>query len=99
YAGNSFEEVDGKCIDLDGFHDGALRGNRCFSPRLAEEYPFGHFGIVMNNTDPDVRSRNIELTENVIDGALYGGLFVIGSGNTIVGNVCEDDDPKKKPPK
>ena len=24
---NRFEEIDGKCIDLDGFHDGEIRGN------------------------------------------------------------------------
>ena len=27
YARNTFEEIDGKCIDLDGFHDGAIEEN------------------------------------------------------------------------
>jgi len=86
YARNSFEEVNGKCIDLDGFHDGAVRENRCLNRKRAEDYLFGHFGIVMNNTDPDVRSEKIEITGNVIDGAKFGGLFVMGSGHTITGN-------------
>ena len=49
YEHNRFEEIDGKCIDLDGFHDGAVRGNTCINRRPPEDYPFGHFGIVFNN--------------------------------------------------
>jgi hypothetical protein len=86
YARNSFEEVNGKCIDLDGFHDGVVRDNRCTNRKRAQDYVYGHFGMVMNNTDPDVRSDHIEITGNVIDGAKFGGLFVMGSGHTITGN-------------
>lgn len=86
YARNSFEEVDGKCIDLDGFHDGVVRDNRCTNRKRVEDYPYGHFGMVMNNTDPEVRSNNIRIIGNVIDGAKFGGLFVMGSGHTITGN-------------
>jgi hypothetical protein len=89
YARNSFEEIDGKCIDLDGFHDGAVRENHCVNRLRAEEYPFGHFGIVMNNTDPDVRSQNIEITGNDIDGTKFGGLFLMGSGHRIIGNLFQ----------
>ena len=28
YADNRFEKISGKCIDLDGFHDGEVRGNQ-----------------------------------------------------------------------
>ena len=35
YARNHFEEVNGKCIDLDGFHDGAVRGNQCVNRKPA----------------------------------------------------------------
>ncbi len=86
YARNRFEEVDGKCFDLDGFHDGALRGNQCVNRKPAAEYPFGHFGIVMNNTDPGMRSQNIEITGNTFDGMKFGGLFLIGSGHTVSAN-------------
>jgi len=89
YARNSFEEIDGKCIDLDGFHDGAVRENRCVNRLQPEEYPFGHFGIVMNNTDPNVRSQNIEITGNDIDGTKFGGLFLMGAGHRIIGNVFQ----------
>lgn len=86
YADNSFEEVNGKCIDLDGFHDGEVRANTCTNRRAAAEYPYGHFGMVMNNTDPEVRSRNIVVSGNTIDGAKFGGLFLMGMGHTVEGN-------------
>ena len=86
YSRNSFEEVNGKCIDLDGFHHGAVRGNRCTNRLSAEDYPHGHFGMVMNNTDPGAHSQNIELRGNVIDGARFGGLFLMGSGHQVTGN-------------
>ncbi len=57
YEHNRFEEIDGKCIDLDGFHDGAVRGNTCINRRPPEDYPFGHFGIVFNNASIEMRSR------------------------------------------
>ena len=86
YARNRFQEVDGKCIDLDGFHDGQVRDNQCVNRKAAQDYPFGHFGIVMNNTDPNVRSQNIEISGNLIDGMKFGGLFLMGSGHRIIGN-------------
>jgi hypothetical protein len=89
YARNSFEEIDGKCIDLDGFHDGVVRENRCVNRLQAEEYPFGHFGIVMNNTDPGMRSQNIEIAGNHIEGTKFGGLFLMGAGHRVIGNVFQ----------
>jgi parallel beta-helix repeat protein len=86
YNNNTFREVNGKCIDLDGFHDGAVRYNTCINPSRARDYPHGHFGIVMNNTFPQAHSDNIDIRGNVIDGAKYGGLFLMGSGNTVIGN-------------
>ena len=86
YSRNFFEEVNGKCMDLDGFHDGAIRENRCFNRLRPDDYAFGHFGIVMNNSDPSVRVRNIEISKNVIDGAKFGGLFLMGSGHRIADN-------------
>lgn len=86
YARNRFEEVDGKCIDLDGFHDGSVIGNTCVNRGAPASYPFGHFGIVMNNTDPNMRSQNIQIRDNTIDGMKFGGLFLMGSGHTVTGN-------------
>lgn len=86
YARNTFTEVDGKCIDLDGFHDGAVIENKCTNHGPPDSYPFGHFGIVMNNTDPNMRSQNIEIRGNTIDGSKYGGLFLMGGGHRVVGN-------------
>ena len=31
YRNNQFEEIDGKCFDLDGFHDGEVSGNTCLN--------------------------------------------------------------------
>ena len=86
YTDNTFDEINGKCMDLDGFHDGSIKGNHCLNRLRPEDYRFGHFGIVMNNTDPGVQVKNIELSGNVIDGAKYGGLFLMGSGHSVTGN-------------
>jgi len=86
YAGNRFEEIDGKCIDLDGFHDGEVSANQCVNRAPPESYRFGHYGITFNNANPDMRSQNIRVVDNLIDGTLFGGIFVIGSGHTIARN-------------
>jgi len=78
YARNRFRDVNGKCIDLDGFHDGEVRGNECTD--------ITGYGIVMNNTNPDMQSSNIRVVDNVIDGAGFGGIFVIGGPNVVTGN-------------
>ncbi|HYP09221.1 MAG TPA: right-handed parallel beta-helix repeat-containing protein [Bryobacteraceae bacterium] len=86
YANNTFTELNGKCIDLDGFHNGVVRENSCTNKLSAAAYPSGHYGIVFNNTNPDMQSENIEVAGNVIDGAKFGGIFVIGRGHTIRNN-------------
>ncbi len=78
YAHNSFTAIAGKCIDLDGFHDGVVTFNVCLT--------MANFGIVMNNSNPDMRSQNIQVTENTIDSPRYGGIFVIGTGHLIAHN-------------
>jgi len=93
YAGNRFRDINGKCIDLDGFHDGEVRGNSCAS--------VNGFGVVMNNTNPDMQSRNIRIVENLIEGAAFGGVFVIGGPNLVARNRllnlntrhCNDEAP------
>jgi hypothetical protein len=99
YARNRFQEIDGKCIDLDGFHDGDVRGNECVNRAAPQLYKFGNYGIVMNNSNPDMQSRNIRMEDNIIDGPLFGGIFVIGTGHRILRNRllnlnaahCNDD--------
>jgi hypothetical protein len=86
YRNNQFEEIDGKCFDLDGFHDGEVSGNTCVNSESAPAYPYGNFGISLNNSNLDMQSRNIRITGNTIDGALFGGIFLIGSGHTVTGN-------------
>lgn len=85
YVSNEFRDINGKCIDLDGFHHGVVSGNRCLNN--GAEAPYGHFGIVMNNTNPDMQSVSIVIRDNLIEGTKYGGIFVIGSGHVIEGNV------------
>jgi hypothetical protein len=86
YRNNRFEEIDGKCFDLDGFHDGEVSGNTCLNEESVPNYPYGNFGIIMNNSNPDMQSRNIRITGNTIDGSMFGGLFIIGSGHTVASN-------------
>jgi hypothetical protein len=78
YSGNWFSDINGKCIDLDGFHDGDVTGNVCTNQQ--------NFGIVMNNSNPDMQSAGITIADNIIDGGLYGGIFVIGGPNRILRN-------------
>jgi hypothetical protein len=86
YRDNRFEEIDGKCFDLDGFHDGEVSGNSCVNGDTVSNYPYGNFGIIMNNSNPDMQSRNVKITGNTLDGVLFGGIFIIGSGNTVADN-------------
>jgi len=86
YENNRFEEMNGTCIDLDGFHDGAVRGNTCINRGKPESYPWGHFGIVFNNANIDMQSQNILVEDNVLDGMKFGGIFVIGTGHRILRN-------------
>jgi hypothetical protein len=78
YARNRFREIQGKCIDLDGFHDGEVSRNSCAL--------VGGYGIVMNNTNPDMQSRNIRVVGNDLDTTRYGGIFVIGTGHVVARN-------------
>ncbi len=91
YRNNQFEEIDGKCFDLDGFHDGEVSGNTCVNQDLPtaeaiKEYPFGQYGLIMNNANPDMHSTNVRIAGNTFDGTMFGGIFVIGTGNTVTGN-------------
>ena len=86
YEFNRFDEINGQCIDLDGFHDGIVRGNTCINRGKAEDYPFGHFGIVFNNSNIDMQSRNILVEDNELEGMKFGGIFVIGAGHRILRN-------------
>jgi hypothetical protein len=86
YLDNHFEEINGQCIDLDGFHDGEVRGNSCVSRGTYEQYPYAQYAIVFGNANPDMQPVNITIENNLIDGAGYGGIYLIGSGHTITGN-------------
>jgi len=86
YAGNRFEDINGKCMDLDGFHDGEIRDNSCISRKSYEDYPYAQFGIVFNNSNPDFEPAKVIVAGNVIDGAGYGGLYLLGSNQTVTNN-------------
>lgn len=86
YAYNNFQEVDGKCIDLDGFHDGSVRANTCTNRRPPEDYPYGNFGISINNASIEMQSKNIVIEENRLSGMKFGGIFALGEGHIIRNN-------------
>ncbi len=86
YINNKFEEINGKCFDLDGFHDGEVIGNICLNRGQPDDYPEGNFAIVMNNTYPEMESQAITIRDNVIDGLKFGAIFVIGKGHKIINN-------------
>lgn len=86
YSGNRFEDVDGQCIDLDGFHDGQVFDNSCVNRKPREAYPLSHEGIVFGNSNPDMRSENVIVMGNLIQGFGYGGVYLIGRGHQITDN-------------
>ncbi len=83
YIGNRIEETNGKCIDLDGFHHGEVTRNMCINRNGASAYPFGGYALVMNNTNPDMRSEEIVVEQNDIEGMRFGGIFVIGERHQV----------------
>jgi len=87
YARNEFKEINGQCIDLDGFQDGSVEENVCTNNKGANAYPYGGTAIVMNNTHPDTHSTNIEIRRNMVEGSKFGGLFLMGSRNRILDNI------------
>lgn len=86
YRFNRFEEINGKCVDLDGFHHGEVVQNSCINRGSWESYPHGHFGIVLNNSNPGMQSRAVRIAGNHIEGMRYGGLFLIGQGHVVERN-------------
>ena len=86
YTRNRFTEIDGKCIDLDGFHDGDVLENTCVNTPDARLYPYGNIGILFNDSNPHTRSNRIRVIGNLLDGVKYTGIFLFGTGHTIAHN-------------
>ena len=90
YAGNRFTDVNGQCIDLDGFHDGSVLNNACLNRKPLKDYPWLHAGIVFGNNNPSVESTGVVVKGNDIEGFAYGAVFLIGLGNRIEDNQFLD---------
>jgi hypothetical protein len=90
YLNNRIAEINGKCMDLDGLHDSEIRGNVCVNHSPPAAYPLGNYAIVMNDTNPDMRTRNIRIIANRIERPVFGAIFVIGERNLIARNLLLD---------
>jgi hypothetical protein len=90
YLRNRVSEINGKCMDLDGMHDSEIRGNLCVNRQPPAAYPLGNYAIVMNDTNPDMRTRNIRILENRIERPVFGAIFVIGENNLVARNLLLD---------
>ena len=86
YAGNHFRDVNGQCIDLDGFHDGRVIDNSCVNWKSSGEYPLSHEGIVFGNSNPDMSPQGVLVARNLIQGFGYGGVYLIGQRHDVSGN-------------
>jgi hypothetical protein len=86
YRNNQFEEIDGKCIGLDGFHDGEVTGNICLGEDALRNYPYGTFGIMMTNASEKNGASNVRIAGNTLDGEVFGGILLLGFGHTVTGN-------------
>lgn len=90
YTDNHFTDVNGECVNLDGFHDGQVTGNGCLNLKPLETYPALHYAIVFGNNNPSANPNNNVITSNTMKGFAYGGIFVIGANNRIEKNYFED---------
>lgn len=90
YAQNRFTDVNGQCIDLDGFHDGEVTGNSCVNRKPIDAYPSLHAGVVFGATNPDVKPGRVVITGNTIIGFAFGAVFLIGSNSRIENNQFLD---------
>jgi len=86
YRNNRFEEINGRCFTLDGFHDGEIAGNVCLNRGPETDYPSGHMAVLMNNTSQDMESQFTTIRDNTFEGFNFGGIFVLGKGHKIVRN-------------
>lgn len=90
YARNRFTDVNGQCIDLDGFHDGSVTANSCANRKPIDAYPTLHEAIVFGNNNPAGEPRNVIVSDNTIEGFAYGAVFLVGSDNRIEHNSFLD---------
>jgi hypothetical protein len=90
YAQNRFTDVNGQCVDLDGFHDGEVTGNSCVNKKAIEAYPALHAGIVFGSTYPGLDPGRVVITGNTIVGFAYGAVFLLGNNNRLEGNQFLD---------
>jgi hypothetical protein len=90
YVGNRIAEINGKCMDLDGLHDSEIRGNECVNSGDPKAYPLANYAIVMNDTNPDMKTRNIRIVGNRVERMLFGAIFVIGERNIVERNLLLD---------
>ena len=86
YIDNRFTDVNGQCIDLDGFHDGEVRGNSCMNAAAIDAYPALHYGIVFGNNNPGMEPAGIVVANNTLRGFAYGAVFIVGHNNRVEGN-------------
>jgi hypothetical protein len=86
YTGNRFREINGKCIDLDGFHHGTVSRNDCRNAGGAAAYPDGSYAIVFNNNNPGMRSERVLVTRNHVEGFKFGAVFLLGSAHRVADN-------------
>ena len=46
-----------------------------------------HFAVVFNNNDPRMKSQGVRIIGNTFEGMKFGGVFLIGQGQTIEDNT------------
>ena len=92
YEGNRFEEINGECIDLDGFHDSAVRGDVCVNRRRAGGLSrSGTLALCLIMPVSRCGRQDNVIEDNELDGMKFGGIFLIGTGHKIITAIgCAD---------
>lgn len=86
FVSNTAADTNGRCFDLDGFHDGEISNNTCRNRGEPSEYPLSGYALALGNSFPDMDSQSVIIRANTFDGAHLGGIFLIGHNHKVTGN-------------
>lgn len=87
FVSNLATDINGRCFDLDGFHDGQVLKNTCRNRGEVQEYPQGSYALALGNSYADMDSQSVTIAGNNFDGFRLGAIFLIGHDHQVTGNT------------
>lgn len=87
FVSNLASDINGRCFELDGFHDGQVLKNTCRNRGEPREYPHGSYALALGNSYADMDSQSVTIEGNNFDGSRLGAVFLIGHNHKVTGNM------------